>query len=441
MIEGGYVVTVDAQRTVIPDARISITGDRIVSIEARTATSATVPDHVRTIDAHGKLILPGFVNCHSHTAYTVLRGAAEDRGTASLYELLFPIMALFDAANVEAFARVGMMENLRFGATTIVESTAFASSIAPVVAELGGRCVLAEYLNDIEMAPDGVDWRLVPELADEGMDRATAFIETWHGAAEGRITAMVSPTGPDSCSEALLRKSRDLADRHGLLLTTHVGGDREQLEIVKRKANGLTPVALLHENGLTGHDVIGAHCVHLTDDDMRILAETGTSVSHNPGINAKRGKVAPVKALRERGINVGLGSDNMHGNMAEVVKFAVLLNRAREHDGTFLPPADAIEMATIHGARAIGRERDLGSLEAGKLADLLIIDVERTHLQPTLDPLAAFVHTGLGSDIETVLVGGRAVVEDGRVVGGDEREAIKEAKAFAPRVWEQLALG
>jgi 5-methylthioadenosine/S-adenosylhomocysteine deaminase len=222
-------------------------------------------------------------------------------------------------------------------------------------------------------------------------------------------------------------------------IVIHVAQGLFEKEIISKRSGGLSPVKFLEQMGVLGNDVIAAHCVFVDDEDIEILAKTGTHVTHQPEGNAKYGLTAPLLKMKKAGINVGLGTDNMAADMIEVMRFAVCMGRVKEQSAGALRAMDALEMATIHGARALGMENEIGSIEAGKKADLILVDYRKPHMVPLVDPVANLVHTGLGSDVDTVIINGQTLVEQGRVLVVDEAEVVRQAQDLAVRRWKEVA--
>lgn len=437
LITNAYVVTMDSVRREIKNGAVAVKGNRIVEV----GTSEELSQKYRAasqIDATGHMVTPGFVNVHSHTVLTVLRGVSEDQGAKSLYNLLFPLKSLWNDERLQAMSMCGFIENLMLGSTTVMDNYNRSLAIAPSAARSGMRVVLAENIMDADTSKfrDG-EWNYDDAIGDKAYDHAIQLIETWHGAEDGRITCMVGALAADICSPKALGRVRELAEQHDMMVTYHCCQTLQELEQIRERYN-MTPVEYMNEHGLVGPHILAAHCVYVSESDIELLGSTGSNMAHNPAINAKRGKSAPLRELSEAGMTVGFGTDNMHGNIVEAMKMAVHIGRVRTGEGTFLNARETMEIATIGGARAIGMQDKIGSLEAGKLADLLVIDLRQPHLFPIVDPVVSYVHNGLGSDIRHVMVDGRLVVKDRQHQLVSVDEVLDVAQAVSDAIWSEF---
>ena len=437
LIKHAYVVTVNAGGEEYADGAVAVSGNAIVAVGA----TSELEKHFAAadvIDASGHMVTPGFINVHSHAVLTVLRGVSEDQGATSLYNLLFPLKLLWNDERLYAMGMCGVLENMMLGTTTLMDNYNRAMAIAPAAAASGIRCVIAENIMDADTSRirDG-DWCYDDAIGDVAYDNAVQLIEQWHGAADGRVTCMVGALAADLCSPKALTRVRELAEEHSLMVTYHCCQTLHELKQIRDLYN-MTPVEYMSEHGLVGPHVLAAHCVYVAPSDIELLGSTKSNLAHNPAINAKRGKSAPLSELREAGMNVGIGTDNMHGNIVEAMKMAVHIGRVRTGEGTFLQAREVMRMATADAARAIGREGDLGSLEVGKLADLLVIDLRQPHLFPITDPVVSFIHNGLGTDVRHVMIDGRFTVRDRQPLFVDRDAVLGNAQAHADAIWSEL---
>lgn len=436
VVSGGIVVTMDPARRVLDPGAVAIHAGRIVAVGGAAEIEATHPAG-RRISARGAMVLPGFVNIHSHTGLAIMRGVGEDKGSASLYP---PAMAVWDvmtADDVHAISMIGMYELLRFGSTTVVENFRHMQAVADAAERIGIRAVLSEIVSDIDQRRGTHDYEHDARLGAERLAAGVALAERWHGAANGRLTVQLSPHAPDLCARPLMEQIVREARRRGIGITLHVAQTPREVERVKA-VHGRGSVELLNDIGLLGPDVVAAHCIYVSDDEIRLLADTRTAVSHNASINAKRGRIPPAIDILERGGTVGLGTDNYHGNISEVWKFAISVARMRSRDGVKLTPMQVLEMATLNGARALGMEAELGSLEAGKRADVVVVDLQQPHFYPLVDPIGSLVHNMVGSDVATVIVDGRVVIDGGRLQTTSGEEILTVGQRAADGVWSRL---
>jgi cytosine/adenosine deaminase-related metal-dependent hydrolase len=264
--------------------------------------------------------------------------------------------------------------------------------------------------------------------------QATEFAESWHGRADGRIQVMMTPNMTICSSPELLQASRREADKRGLRLSTHLGWGPAEVEIVGR-LHGVTPYEYLRDNGMLAEDTVVAHCYVANDADTKVLAHSGACVSHCPLMNSVRGHIAPVQKFQAAGLTVSLGIDNMFADHFEVVRAAVTMARIKAQDPQAIMAKDALHLATMGGAKAVGRERDLGSIEPGKIADMMILNFRGFGLRPTLDPVQNLVYHGHSKDVETVLVDGKIVVDGGELVNADAGGLLDDAESSAQEAW------
>lgn len=437
LISGGIVVTMDPARRILDPGAIAIRGSRIVAVGSATDLEAAYTP-ARRISATRAMVLPGFVNIHSHTGLSIMRGIGEDKGSASLYPPAMAVWDLMSPDDVHAMSMIGLFELLRFGSTTVVENFRQMPAVAEATDRIGIRAVLSEIISDVDQS-GGVPqaYRVDARLGETRLRAGIDLADRWHGRSGGRLTVQLSPHAPDLCSRSLMIDIAHEARRRGLGLTLHVAQTPREVEQVRR-LHGCGSVELLHDIGLLGHDVVAAHCIYVSEGEIRLLAETGTGVSHNASINAKRGRIPPAIDILERGGTVGLGTDNYHGNLSEVWKFAISAARVRTGDALRLAPMQVLEMATLNGARALGMLDEIGSLEAGKCADVVIVDLQKPHFYPLIDPVGSLVHNMVGNDVATVIVDGRVVIDGGRLQTMPGEEILAGGQRTAEQVWSRL---
>jgi 5-methylthioadenosine/S-adenosylhomocysteine deaminase len=437
ILVGCGVITVDEARTVHPRAAIAIDGDRIAAIGPEGDLRQRYPD-AEQIDAAGRVAFPGFVNLHTHTVLTILRGRSEDLGGASLYGQMYPMKQLLTSDDRYALGMLGCLEALRGGTTCLVENYEGATDVVPAIEQLGLRAVVSEIVNDAVMVEIRRGrYEFSTAQAERQLQASLDLVERWHGAQQGRISCQLSAHAPDTCSRGLLEQLRDLAAARDLGLHVHLAQTAEEVAQVEQR-EGMRSAEFLASAGFLGPRTVAAHCIHLQPHEVQLVGRSRTNVAHNAVINAKRGKAAPVMALQAAGATIGLGSDNMWEDMVEVARTALMVNRVREANGTRPSSHDVLEWLTIGGARALGLDDEIGSLEAGKKADIVLVDVRKPHLAPLFDPVASFIHAGLSSDVDMVFVDGRLVVRDGVVLTADTQEVIRNAQRQAGEFWQRF---
>ena len=460
LVRGGQVL--GGSDAALETVDVLVEGDRIV----RVGPGLEATDGARTIDASGCFVLPGLINAHTHGHNTLPRGRA---GTWTLEDLLNHAPAMNAHRTVEdqyLSAAVGALEMAKTGCTAAYDL--FMSSPAPSLEELeavvraytevGLRAVIAPAVADrvfYETVPGLLD-RLPPDLrgtvegfrpaATEDLLRLTEeAVRRWDGAAEGRIRMAVAPTIPGLCSDEFLRGCLRLVREYGVGLHTHLAESKVQV-VYALERWGKTPVAALAELGLLGPWFVGAHAIWLTDDDIRLLADAGAAVAHNPGSNLRLGAgIAPLREMLDRGLAVGLGTDGSacsdNQNLFEALRIAPLVSTIRfPHDPErWIDAATAWSLVTAGSARVLGLADDVGAIAPGRKADLVLLRADGLFLRPLADPVTALVYAETGANVETVLVEGRVVVDQGRAVGIDETRLYARIQEAAERQREQGA--
>ncbi|HEY6806338.1 MAG TPA: 5'-deoxyadenosine deaminase [Pyrinomonadaceae bacterium] len=427
LIKNGTVVTVDANDSIVR-GDLLIQDDRIAAIGGSQHSADTV------IDATDCAVIPGFVQTHIHLCQTLFRGSADDLALIDwLRTRVWPMEAAHSAASVAASARLGIAELIKGGTTCALtmETVNHTDEVFRVVQQSGFRATVGKCMMD---KGDEVPVAL-QEVTAESLEESIALLEKWHGQAEGRIRYCFAPRFAVSCTRRLLEEVGRLARDRGVMIHTHASENRTECEIVEQET-GLRNVAYLNEVGLTGSHVALAHCVHLSDEEIEILLQTRTNVAHCPSSNMKLGSgIAPIAKLLERGVSVSLGADgaacNNRLDMFTEMRTAALLQKAL-HGPEVLPASRALRMATIDGARALGLEREIGSLEVGKKADLTVIGLKAIHTAPrTADIISSIVYSSETGDVKDVLVDGNVLLKDGKLTTLNEAEVIVEAEREA----------
>lgn len=427
------LIPMDPPGLVIRDGYVAVEGGRIVSVGRRSSMPPISAEEV--VEGRGMVALPGLINAHTHVAMTLLRGLAPDRPLDEWLREVWRAEARIGPDEVLAGARLGIMEMLLSGTTTFSDMYFHEESVARAALESGIRAVLSYGMID---APG---WERDPDKTDRELREASRFIEEWHMAADGRIRAAVGPHAPYTCSEDLLRASADLARSRGLRLHIHLSETRREVkEVVERV--GRRPPSYLNSLGLLGPNVLAAHGVWLDREEISLLASRGVSVVHCPASNLKLASgIAPVVEMLREGVNVALGTDGPASNdsldMFREMRLAALLQRGARLDSRALTSWDALRMATVNGARALGLDGEIGTLETGKRADVILVNLRRPHLSTHSDLASALVFSATGSDVDTVIVDGRVVVRAGRVTTMDESQVVEGASEAASKLISQ----
>ena len=431
---GGTIVTMDGERRIIEDGAIAVKGDAIVAVGKRAEIEAKYTA-ARRIQAQGKLILPGLINGHTHAPMTLLRGLKDD---VTLEEWLTKYIFPAEAKNVtEDFARWGTrlaaLEMIRGGTTTYADMYYFEDAIAEETKAAGMRGVLGETVIDFPV-PDS-------KSAPQTLAYTEGFLKKWKGDAQ--IHAAVAPHSIYTTSEKTLRDSAALARRYGAPILIHVAETKRERGESEAK-NGLSPVAYLDKLGVLGPDVLAAHCVWVDADDRKLLAARDVGCVHNPSSNMMLASgVAPVAELRAAGVRLGLGTDGTAGsnndlNVMEEMDLAAKLQKVTRMDPRAWGARDAVEMATIEGARALHLEKEIGSLEPGKKADFIVLGLDAPHAVPMFDIYTQIVYALKANDVETVVIGGKVVMRERRVLTLDEAKVIEKAREYGKKVAESL---
>lgn len=441
-------ITVINPDAVQRDVALAVTGSTIAAIGPTEQILAKYPG-ADVYEGRGKALVPGLINCHAHLGQTLARGFNEDFGFPNSARLAVQPASLLQGEEATLMVVVGALEALRTGTTTIVENTGGIARSAAALARTGLRCVFAESVRDSEnvagpMSPGGLAKsetpRFSPALRDEGLQRISDLFSTWHGAEQGRISVFPAAALAETSSPELLRAIHAFAEKHDLGYTIHLSQSRAEVEFMQ-KHHGLTPPAFLDRHGFLGPRLFAAHCRYVDAPDIALLGKTGTIVSHQAGMAANRGVIPPIPALRAAGCPIANGTDNNTNDLFEVMRLALLTERIRRDDafpGVQPQPEDVLADATEGGARAVRQHQSLGVLAPGRKADLLVVDTLKPHLVPAGRFLSAWIHNGQPSDIESVMVDGRFVMRQHKVLTMDEASIVAEADKVGRRVWDRV---
>jgi len=427
LIRGGTILTMN-DRLEIVDGDVSIRDGRI---EAVGRSGGAV--HDSTIDASGALVLPGFVQTHVHLCQTLFRGFADDLALIDwLRTRIWPMEAAHTPASLRASARLAACELLSTGTTSVLtmETVHDTDAVFEEIAASGMRAVIGKCMMDADAAAP----RRLVEPARTAIDESLALLRRWDGAAAGRLHAAFAPRFAVSCSRDLLEEVGSLSSGHGALVHTHASEQRAEIAIVERQT-GRRNIEYFDDIGLASERLCVAHCVWVDEREQEILAARRVKVLHCPGSNLKLGSgIAPVVELRARGVSVSLGADggacNNRLDMFEEMRLAAVLQSVRVGPGS-LPARDVVWMATREGATALGLDREIGSIEAGKRADIIVVGLDRPHLAPGADPYSTLVYAARGTDVRHTVVDGEVLVRDCRPVRIDPAEAVATARAEA----------
>ena len=397
----------------------------------------------RVIDVGGDYVIPGFVQTHVHLCQTLFRSFADDLPLLDwLRRRVWPLEAAHSPATLRASTRLAAAELLLSGTTTALtmETVHDTDVVFEALQAFGLRATVGKCMMD---ADDQVPARLREET-QASIDESVAMHARWHGAADGRLRAAFAPRFAVSCSRKLLEAVASLSARDGALVHTHASESQAEVEVVRRLSGGLSNLEYLAATGLATPQLCAAHCVWVTDAEQAMMADRDVKVMHCPGSNLKLGSgLAPIVEMRERGICVSLGADgaacNNRLDMFEEMRLAATLQAVRRGPGT-LPAKDVMWMATRGGARTLGLEDRIGSIEAGKHADLAVVSRNRPHLQPDRDPWSTLVYAARGPDVRLVMVGGDLLVDDFSLVREDAQQIAAYARAASDELASRAAI-
>lgn len=408
------ILTIDKNFTIINNGAIIINDSRIVEVGDSKLLEKHFPVQKR-IEAGGKMVMPGLINTHTHSAMTVFRGFADDMALQKwLHEYVFPSEAKYiTPKNVELGVKLAVTEMLLSGTTTYNDMYFFINETAKVTSDLGMRAVLSEGIIDYPTpsAP-------TPEI---GLKQTEEFIRNWK--ENELINIAVSAHSPYSCSAGLLQKTKAFAERHNINLHIHLAETPwEYNEIYKLHKK--TPTQYVESLGVLDKNVIAAHSVHLTDNDIDLYAKYGVGVAHNPECNMKLASgVAQVPKFLEKNIKVGIGTDGVASNnnldLFQDLRTAAFVHKLVNENPSVVTAKELVKIATIGGAEVLGMENEIGSLEKGKKADLIIVDLQKPHLFPIYDIYSHIVFSMTGSDVETSIVNGKIVMENRKIKAVD----------------------
>ncbi len=429
LITGGKALLLDSDNTKLDQSAIAINDSLIIDI-------GTTEDLIqkyrakKTIEAADSLVMPGFVNCHTHAAMTCFRGMADDLELMDwLNNYIFPA----EAKNVNKdLAYWGSLlasaEMIKSGTTTFCDMYIFEDETARAAKQAGIRCLLGEVLFDFP-SPNF-------KSPEEGLGYTRMLIEKWRN--DPLVNIFVEPHALYTCSPNLLAAAKKLADDYQTPLGIHLLENKTEKEQLQQKF-GKGAVSFLEEISYLNERLIAFHCVYLSDDDMQLFARYGCKVSHNPASNMKLASgVAPVPDMLQAGVTVGLGTDGCASNntldMIKEMSMAAKLHKAARLDPTVMDAKTVVCMATIEGAKALGMGEITGSIEVGKKADIIIIGLNKPHLTPLYNEYSHLVYAANGADVDTVIINGKVVMENRRLLTIDESEVMQKVREIAVNI-------
>jgi len=448
--EHGTLITVDPQRRIIADGALAVQNKRLVAVDTTRALYDRFPGEPR-VDLKGKVVTPGLVNTHVHLAQAMIRGCADDMELLDwLGKRVWVLQGNYTEEDGRASAELCILEMLKSGTTAFVESMLAErygfDGIAGVVLRSGIRAALSKIVMDVGTYASKDSW-MHPGMVEDretSLRNTLAMYDKWNGAGDGRLAVWFGPRTPGGVTPELYREISALARERDMGITVHLAEVQADRIFLKEKY-GQTPAQYAESVGLVGPRVLLVHTVWMDANDIQILARTHTNVAHNPASNAKLASgIAPVSEMLTAGVNVTLGtdggpSDNTY-DLVRDMRLASYLQKARTLNPLVTPAEAVLEMATINGARALGWDKEIGSLEVGKQADFVAFDFDKPHLTPSMNPVSTLVCAATGADVDMVVIAGQVVVRNGRALTLDEGRIVHEARERAATVWKRAGI-
>lgn len=427
LIKNGLVLPMVSETPALEKCDILTEG----GIIAQIGPGLTEEGADRVVDAGGRVVMPGLINCHSHAAMALFRGYSDDlRLMDWLSKKIWPAEARIRGEETYWGTMLATAEMIRSGTTTFADMYAFMEDVAAAVRDSGMRASLCQGLA----FRDERSW-------SKRIKYTYRLFENWHGRADGRITAMVGPHAPYTVPPDRMKEVMELAAGLNAAVHTHLAETSEEVDQI-REMYGKSPTRYLADLGLFDScRVLLAHAVHLTGEDISLLRGIKGGISHNPVSNMKLGcGVAPVVDLRGAGVAVGLGTDGAGSSstldMFQQIKTAAWLQKNHLGDPAAITAYDVLRMATVEGSRALGLGKETGTLEEGKKADIIIIDIEKPHLYPHNDLWSLLAYSATGADVDTTIINGRIVMENRVLLSMNEKEVMKKTRECARRILE-----
>ena len=429
LILNGIVLTMDKRHRVIESGGIAIINSKIAELGEVGAIKEKYSSEI-VIDAEGKLVMPGLINAHTHAPMSIFRGFADDLPLDRwLYDHIFPLEAEFiNSETVATGTRLAIAEMIRSGTTTFNDMYYYSCKMAEIVDKTGIRAFLSGALLDNPQHNGNT--------AEEVLEYTEELVVKWK--EHPRVNIGVAVHAPYSASPWLYRAGKDLADKYGCQFHTHLSETSWEVDIIYNKY-GLRPVEHLEKTGVLGKNMVAAHGIHLNENEIRLLAKNDVGIAHNPQCNMKLANgTAPVTELLNKGIRVGLGTDGAASNndldLFDEMRSAALAHKLATGNPAVMDARSVLECATSGGARLLGIDDKTGSLEAGKQADIIIVDLGKPHAWPLYNLYSLIVYSLKASDVESVIVDGRLLMENQRLLTIDEKSLYREVKELSTRI-------
>lgn len=435
LIVGGTVITMNKDRRVIENGAVAIKDGKIVAVGTRAEVMRNRTAR-QTINAAGKVVIPGLINTHTHVPMSLFRGISDDLDLQDwLTKYIFPAEAKnVDEAFVRAGTRLGLAEMIRGGTTTYCDMYYFEDAIADETKKAGMRGVLGETIIDFPV-PDNKTW-------EAGLAYTERFIKKWQNDA--LIVPAVAPHAPYTVSQEHLLQARDLSNRLNAPLLIHLAEANTETEFIQQKHAGIRPIAFMDKIGFFNNQTVAAHVIQANEAELEMLKKHNVGIAHNPQSNMKLAAgVAPVPMMMKKGMRVGLGTDGAASNndlsMWEEMDTAAKLHKLISGDPKTLSAEEAFALGTIGGAHALHMEKLIGSIEVGKLADIVIVGLDSLNQTPLYNIYSNLVYATKASDVQTVIINGRVVMQDRRLLTLDENAIKRDANAYRTKIINSLS--
>lgn len=437
----------DDQRRIYRDGAVAIRDGRIVEV-GKSADLASRYTARRTIDAGRHVVTPGLIDSHIHTAFHLSRGLADEVSSQKfLFERMYPYEGLLGEDESHWSAALCVLELLRNGVTTLVDPGNYLPHVsARVAGEAGVRCIMSRSTLDVARSAFGKLPEAFMETTEQCLERSERFFREWHGAFDGRVRAWFQFRGVNNATDTLIRGLKDLADRHGVGVQTHACFAKETME-ASLSGHGLPEVERLARLGVLDRNTLLVHGGWLTPREVRLVVDAGAAVVCSPSSSMHNGygtlSMGKIPELLELGVPVGLGSDHASSGIVDLLQEMFLASAGYKEtrlNSTVMPPERVLEMATVNGARCALWDDEIGSLVAGKAADLVLFDTRRAQWQPLYNPVANLVYSATGASVDVVIVAGAVLVEGGRVRSMDEERVYDEVRRLAPTILAKTGL-
>jgi 5-methylthioadenosine/S-adenosylhomocysteine deaminase len=441
MIRDGFIVTMNPKNEVISKGSLLIEGNRILDVGKSSYISKKYTADIE-IDASGKAVIPGLINSHTHLFQTMMKGIVSDEALWEWGNKVYAVLPLLSQEDLYQGVLNGCVEMIRSGTTCCIDNEKHGDPAIKAYKLSGIRGLLAKAFSntipDFYPKDKKKKMELSLESKEEILRDLERLIRTYHNSENGRIRVMPAPSMLYICTEDAIKGAKELAHKYKTGFTTHLNETKGEAEYCVKK-HGIQEIEYAHKLGLLDRDMVAAHCVWTSEREIEILAKTGSTCSHNPESNMYLGDgIAPIPEMMNKRVNVALGTDGPASNnnldMFEAMRFAALLHKVHRLDPTVVKALDVLKMATINGARAINSGDKLGSLEKGKLADVVLVNLKRPNTTPIYNVVSNLVYCATGDNVDTVIVDGKLLLKNGKFTDLNEKEVLEKTQKIAERI-------